>query len=284
MADQVEQEPVNSERRSDRQHRPAALQWAVPAGAVLACAAAAVLLTDGLRPTVTPRAPTAATPAGRLDAAAAGGLAELLPTEREWGTGWVRDNQAPWQQLADGPGLLHPCGRQYPSDGKRGELVRRNVKQDDREVPVGSAMTYEIARYAAGGAQQALAERLAGLRDCPTYRTTFAGLSDSPVDVGLLAPPAGGDAGAAHVTVTAHTSVGRQAVEYTLLVARQGDVLLTALVGNGNGTGPDLDAFAGGYFETARQKLAGLPHPSPEQLPKNPPAGGAIDSAAAAGS
>lgn len=34
-------------------------------------------------------------------------------------------------------------------------------------------------------------------------------------------------------------------------------MLLTALVGNGNGYGPDLDTFARGYFLTAQQKLAG---------------------------
>lgn len=260
---------MTTQRPLERKQWPTAARWAVPAAAVLACAVAAVLLTDGLGPTAAPpgsAAATPATPAGQLDTVTSGALADLLPTDSEWGTGWVRDDQAPWQQLADGPGLLHPCGARYASDSTRGELVRRSVKQDDMQVPAGSAMTYEIARYSPGGAQQALAERLAALQDCTGYTATFAGLPDSPLDVGLLAPPAGGHGAAAHVAVTANTSIGRQVVEYTFLVARQGDVLLTALVGNGNGTGTDLDDFARGYYQTARQKLAGLPHPSPEQL------------------
>lgn len=114
----------------------------LPATAVLACAAVTVLLTRGLgSKCVSTIAPSAQDRSSISGAVAAGALADVLPSEGEWGTGWIRDDQAGWQQVADGPGLLHPCGARYPSDGQRTDLVRRDVKQDDMQVPVGSAMT-----------------------------------------------------------------------------------------------------------------------------------------------
>ena len=243
----------------------------VPGAAVLGCAAAAVLLTNGLggpAPAGTAVAAGAAAaggaaPAG-LSARAPGALADLVPAPADWGYGWVADDSAASQQVVDGPGLLHPCGAAYASDAQREELSRTNVVQDEQEVPGGQAMTVELARYSGTGAQQALQERLDALRRCSEYEITFVGYPRTPVDVALLPAPEGGSSAAAHVAVTPSTSVGVQAVEYTYLVAQQGDVLLSAVVGNGNGGGSELDAFSQGYFHQARQKLAGLPSPSPE--------------------
>jgi len=237
----------------------------VPAAAVLACAAAAVLLTDGLGAPATVAAPPAAeaTSPG-LSGRAPGALRDLVPAPAEWGYGWVADESAASQQVVDGPGLLHPCGAAYASDAQREEVSRTNVIQNERDVPGGQAMTVELARYAGTGAQQALQERRDALQRCSAYDITFVGYPGTPVDVALLAPPEGGSSAAAHVAVTPSTTVGVQAVEYTYLVAQQGDVLLSAVVGNGNGGGSDLDSFSAGYFHQARQKLAGQDHPSPE--------------------
>ena len=239
--------------------------WLGPAATVVGGVVAAVALTNGLGPAVVPAArPPATAVAAPAAARAAGALQDLLPAPAELGYGWVADDAAASQQITDGQGLLHPCQAEFSSDGRSVERVRGNVAQAEQDVPRGMAMTFELVRYPDGVAQQALAERVEALQACPEYTTAFAGDPSTPVDVRLLAPPEGGDGAAAHLAATASTSVGRQVVEYTYLVARQGDVLLSAVVGNGNGGGDDLDTFARGYFQQARLKLAGLPYPSPE--------------------
>lgn len=253
--------------------RTAGRSWLLPSATVLVCVAGAVLLTRDLGATDSSTAPPAAAAGAAavpaLDAGA-GDLRDLLPTPEQWGYGWIADESAPSQAIADGPGLLHPCGATYASDAQRVELSRSNVVQDGREVPDGMAMTFEVARYSGSGAPRALQERAGALQQCSTYRTTFAGHPDTSVAVALLAAPQGGNSTAAHLAASPSTSIGMQAVEYTYLVAQQGDVLLSAVVGNGNAGGSDLDTFAAGYFHQARLKLAGLPHPSPQEAAPGP--------------
>ena len=198
------------------------------------------------------------------DTRAPGPLSELLPTPVELGYGWQTDDAAASQQVTDGPGLLHPCGASYDSDRQRVEVVRSNVAQNERDVPAGMAMTFELARYSGDGAQRALQERISVLQECSGWPTTFAGYADTPVTVALISPPAGGASTGAHLAVTPTTSVGLQAVEYTYLAAVQGDVLLSAVVGNGNGQGTELDQFAARHFAQARWKLAGRSGDAPE--------------------
>lgn len=242
----------------------------VPAATVVGGVAAAVLLSQGLGagpagpPSVAVPAAVQDVAAPAPDARAPGALADLFPTPGEMGYGWVVDPAAASQQITDGQGLVHPCQAEYPSDGASVERAQHDVAQSEMDVPRGMAMTFELVRYPGDGAQQALAERVEALQACREYTVDFVGYPGTPVDVRLLAPPEGGDGAAAHLAVTPDTAVGRQVVEYTYLVARQGDVLLSAVVGNGNGSGDDLDAFARGYFQQARLRLAGLPAPSPE--------------------
>lgn len=243
--------------------------WLVPAATVVGGVVAAVALTNGLGPAAAPAAApkeVAAAAAARPASAAraTGALQDLLPAPAEMGYGWAADDAAASQQITDGQGLVHPCQAEFPSDGLSLKRVRGNVAQAEKDVPRGMAMTFELVRYPGELAQQALAERVEALQACREYTTAFAGHPSTPVDVRLLAPPEGGDGAAAHLAATPNTSVGRQVVEYTYLVARQGDVLLSAVVGNGNGSGDDLDTFARGYFRQARLKLAGLPYPAPE--------------------
>lgn len=237
----------------------------VPVATVVGGVAVAVLLTSGLGPGAGPApvSPVAqAAPAG--DVRAPGALPDLFPTPAEMGYGWAVDPAAASQQVTTGLGLVHPCGAAYPSDDTSLERARHNVAQAEMDVPRGMAMTFELIRYPGDGARQALAERVAALQGCREYAMDFAGFPGTPVEVRLLAGPAGGDGAAAHLATTPDTGVGRQVVEYTFLVARQGDALLSLVVGNGNGSGDDLDTFARGYFDQARRKLAGLPAPSPE--------------------
>ena len=237
--------------------------WWAPTSIVLGCLIGTVLLTGGLgqevRPGGAPEAdattPVLSSPAGR----APGPLSALFLTPAQLGYGWVSDDAAASQQVVDGPGLLHPCGIAYGSDRQRVEVLRSNVAQNERDVPGGMAMTFELARYSGDGAQRALQERVRALQECSGWRTTFAGDPDTPVELALIAAPAGGSSAGAHLAVSRATSVGLQAVEYTYLAAVQGDVLLSAVVGNGNGQGADLDAFAARYFAQARAALAGRP-------------------------
>ncbi|HEU0102714.1 MAG TPA: hypothetical protein VFR07_10390 [Mycobacteriales bacterium] len=243
---------------------------------VLGCVVGAVLLTSGLNrePRSGGGAAIVAAPSVEEDLTqrAEGDLSELFPAPPELGYGWIADEQAASQQITDGPGLVHPCAAGYASDAARVQVLRRSVRQNERDVPGGMAMTFELAQYTGPGAQQALQERVQALQGCSTWRTTFAGYPDTPVELALIAPPVGGSSAGAHLVATPATAVGRQAVEYTYLVAAQGDVLLSAVVGNGNGQGTDLDTFAAGYFQQARQKLAGQPAPSPERARTSSPA------------
>lgn len=243
--------------------------WWAPTLVVLGCLAGTVLLTGGLGEGAEPvEAPVAGAPrpeqsegAGR----APGPLSQLLLTPGELGYGWKSDDAAASQQVTDGPGLLHPCRVSYTSDRQRVEVLRSNVAQDERDVPAGMAMTFELARYSGDGAQRALQERISALQECSGWPTTFAGYADTPVTAALIAPPAGGASTGAHLAVTPSTSVGLQAVEYTYLAAVQGDVLLSAVVGNGNGQGAELDAFAARYFSQARAALAGRAGAAPDE-------------------
>jgi hypothetical protein len=242
--------------------------WLAPTLVVLGCLIGTVLLTGGLGQGAEPgeasgasaSPPVRSEPTGR----APGPLSELLPAPAELGYGWESDDTAASQQVTDGPGLLHPCGVSYDSDRQRVEVLRSNVAQNSRDVPAGMAMTFELARYRGDGASRALQERVGALAECAGWRTTFAGYADTPVDVALIAPPAGGSSTGAHLAVTPATSVGLQAVEYTYLAAVHGDVLLSAVVGNGNGQGAELDAFADRYFQQARSALAGRSGGAPE--------------------
>lgn len=239
-----------------------------PAAGLLGVVALGLVATRGLSPdapalaVAQPVVVAAVAGVPAPDALAPGPLAALMPAPDRFGADWVLDADTASGEPVDGVGLVHPCRATYKSDAARGETQRLGLTQ---QVPVGSAMTVELARYATGGAAAAVADVRTALQGCTSYSTEFVGYP-ATVDVALLNPPAGSDGAAAHLAVTVDAGPGPQVLEYTLLVARQGDVLVSALVGNGNGSGTDLDEFAERHVDVVRRAVAGMPWQDPEPV------------------
>jgi hypothetical protein len=187
-------------------------------------------------------------------------LDRQLPTPAELGPDWVNDPQSAALDVVDGPGLLHPCGVQHRTDAQRGEVARLTARQ---HIPVGAHLVVELARYA-GSAQPAADEAGAAVAGCRRYDIEYNGQPAVPVAVEPLASPAPGGAGA-YLEVTED----EEPAQYVYLVARQGDMLVSAVV-YGEADRADLVAFARQQFSVALRKAAGEQVPISTERPLIP--------------